>query len=440
MRHLFAEAKAVLEANFNGQFTKPAPGLYPHQWNWDAGFIALGLAHLNWDRAVAEMRHLFAGQWSNGFLPHIVFGDDPAAHYFPGPAFWQTNQAKAAPPSPSTSGISQPPIHGQVIWRLFQLAPSREQGMALLEEFYSKLLRLHQYYYQFRDPDEEGLILIRHPWEAGTDNSPYWDHTLAQIAIDSAELPSYERKDLQNPQAAQHRPTQYDYDRYVYLVDLFRRHQYDDVQLNAVCPFQIQDPLFNGVLCWSNEALIEMGHVLGEDVLEIILWNELTVHSMNEKLWNQEKGYYHAFDRVAHAPIPIPVNSGLLPLVGLVPTQEQAEAMLRHLEGPTFGGAPKDVYLCPTYSPQAKDIDYARYWRGPVWINTNWLLYQGLLRYDMKDMAERVRRDSLELLDQFGFYEYFDPRKGAAQAGYGTAQFSWSAALCLDWLAEDEEE
>ncbi len=34
-------AKAVLRSNILGKFTKPAPSLYPHQWNWDAGFIAL---------------------------------------------------------------------------------------------------------------------------------------------------------------------------------------------------------------------------------------------------------------------------------------------------------------------------------------------------------------------------------------------------------------
>ena len=42
--------------------------------------------------------------------------------------------------------------------------------------------------------------------------------------ISQLEIPPYERKDpLQNPKAAKHRPTQEDYDRYVYLVDLFRR-------------------------------------------------------------------------------------------------------------------------------------------------------------------------------------------------------------------------
>ena len=40
-------------------------------------------------RAEQELLSLFAGQWRNGLLPHIVFTD--GAHYFPGPEFWQTD-------------------------------------------------------------------------------------------------------------------------------------------------------------------------------------------------------------------------------------------------------------------------------------------------------------------------------------------------------------
>jgi len=38
---LFQAAKDVLAANDLGTSTKPAPDLYPHQWNWDSCFIAI---------------------------------------------------------------------------------------------------------------------------------------------------------------------------------------------------------------------------------------------------------------------------------------------------------------------------------------------------------------------------------------------------------------
>jgi hypothetical protein len=38
---LVEKAKKVLENNWTGSFTKPSLKLYPHQWNWDSGFISM---------------------------------------------------------------------------------------------------------------------------------------------------------------------------------------------------------------------------------------------------------------------------------------------------------------------------------------------------------------------------------------------------------------
>jgi hypothetical protein len=67
--------------------TRAAPALYPHQWSWDAAFNAIGLASVDLPRARIELDSLFAGQWRNGLLPHIVF-DASADGYWPGPAQW----------------------------------------------------------------------------------------------------------------------------------------------------------------------------------------------------------------------------------------------------------------------------------------------------------------------------------------------------------------
>ena len=435
-------AQSVLEKNWNGHFTKPAPSLYPHQWNWDSGFIALGVAHYHWERAEAELRHLFQAQWSTGMLPQIVFGNDPEAKYFPGPDFWQTQDVPAAPTHIHTSGITQPPVFGFILWEMYQIAKDKDQAKAFLQEMYPKVVALHRYFYEFRDPKEEGLVYIRHPWEAGTDNSPTWDTILEKLEVSQLYIPPYQRKDLQNPDAAKHRPTDLDYDRYVYLVDLYRRNNYDDKAIEKECPFKIVDPLFNAVLTWSNEALIKIGELLNEDVTEIVQWYELTTHMMNEKLWDEEYGIYNGWDLVEDKVIPIETSSGLMPLIGGIPEIGQALEILDLLSSEHFAGnLDNPVYLCPTYSLTCENFDYSKYWRGPVWMNMNWMLYHGLRRYETDEfleVAERIKKDSLDLLNKYGFYEYFDPRKNAtANAGYGTNQFSWSAALCLAWLKDD---
>ncbi len=434
---LLKTAQDILESNWNGAFTRPAPSLYPHQWNRDDGFIAIGNAHFNMDRAEAGLRHLFSGQWANGLLPQIVFGEGPRASSFPGPGFWLAGRSPDAPELPRTSGITMPPAHGFVLWRIYQAAEDKQRAKAFLKEMYPKVVNLHRYLYQYRDPHEEGLVYIRHPWEGAADNAPTWDSALRRMDISQLEIPPYERKGPQGPEAAGRHPDQEDYGRCLYLAGLFRHYNYDDQAIYEQCPFLIQDPLFNGLLAWSNECLIQIGGMLGEDVSEIVQWDELTKYSMNEKLWDEARGIYNAYDLRNEELIPVHTSSGLVPMCGDIPTQEQAEKMLRTLESDMFGGERGDIYLCPTYSLLAGDVDFKKYWRGPVWINMNWLLYHGLQRYDMEDMAARVRQHSLDLMEKHGFFEHFDPRKGEAEeAAYEAHPFSLPAALCIDFLME----
>jgi hypothetical protein len=53
------KAKEILDQNWMGASTKPAPTLYPHQWNWDTGFIAIGRSHYDTFRAILEIGDAF---------------------------------------------------------------------------------------------------------------------------------------------------------------------------------------------------------------------------------------------------------------------------------------------------------------------------------------------------------------------------------------------
>ena len=64
---------AVLDANWMGHATRASARLYPHQWSWDSAFICVGLAHTAPERAWRDLHSLFAAQWPDGRVPHIVF-------------------------------------------------------------------------------------------------------------------------------------------------------------------------------------------------------------------------------------------------------------------------------------------------------------------------------------------------------------------------------
>ncbi len=64
----------VLVRNHRDGYTVPAVGLYPFQWCWDSGPIALGWAAAGrWDDAWTELTRLMSAQWPSGMVPHIVF-------------------------------------------------------------------------------------------------------------------------------------------------------------------------------------------------------------------------------------------------------------------------------------------------------------------------------------------------------------------------------
>ena len=81
---LLDEAKAVLQMNDQGAYTIPAHGIYPHQWLWDSCFIAIGLRHLDIDRAQSEVLSLLRGQWHNGIMAcHLKLSLTPQVFRLP---------------------------------------------------------------------------------------------------------------------------------------------------------------------------------------------------------------------------------------------------------------------------------------------------------------------------------------------------------------------
>ena len=59
-------------------------------------------------------------------------------------------------------------------------------------------------------------------------------------------------------------------------------------------------------------------------------------------------------------------------------------------------------------------FNHRRYWQGPTWVNTNWLIIDGLDRYGFKEEAQRLKSRTIELVEKSGFSEYFSPIDGFA--------------------------
>lgn len=426
------KAIEILNNNWRDGYTVPSENLYPYQWKWDSGFIAIGFAHYDMSKAQGEIKTLLNAQWGNGFIPHIVF-HKVSDTYFPGPNFHRADLHPFSNKKYPSTGMTQPPVIGFTLERMYEISKDKSATLTFIKENIDKVYKNHQYFYSKRDPKNEGLVYIYHNWESGTDNSPLWDSIFE--TMDSPVL-NIERKDTSIVDPSE-RPSQREYDHYLHIINIAKEHNYNDEKIAENSPFLVQDPLFNSMLIKSNKALINLYELIGgneEKVMQLKKWNIKSIASFNSKLYDEELGAYIHYDLRNEKPIRMVSSSSFVPLFAGIPSKEQAEVLVNTMMT-KFGG--DNLYLCASFDPTNKLFNPIKYWRGPVWINLNWLLYYGLLDYEYHGIAQRIKSDTFEILEKVGFYEYFDPRKAEYNKkikGYGGNNFSWSAALFLDLL------
>jgi len=247
---LTTRAIEVLRRNDRGAYTVPTHGLYPFQWNWDSALSALGFAHFDEARAWTEIDTLFAHQWEDGMVPHIIFHEADDG-YFPGPDVWQTGRAVP------TSGITQPPVAAFAARRIFERARDKGLARARVAALLPKIHAWHQWFFRARDPQGTGLVAIIHPWESGRDNSVDWDAAFERVPTEG--VAPFTRRDTRHADPS-HRPTDAQYKRYIWLVEHFRGLGWDNSKLHDASPFRIVDPGFNAILASIGALVIVPTH------------------------------------------------------------------------------------------------------------------------------------------------------------------------------------
>ena len=157
-------------ADWNGKeysFVCPSLTGYPFQWFWDSCFHALALLHIDPEQAKKEMRSLMSGAQPSGFIPHIIFWEMEKQ-----PDFLSRNIVGMT--EPYYSATIQPPIIAYAVARVYRATGDKE----FLAEALPILTRYYRYPREARDPDNDGLIAVIQPEEAGTDCSPKYDEIL----------------------------------------------------------------------------------------------------------------------------------------------------------------------------------------------------------------------------------------------------------------------
>ncbi len=186
-------------------------------------------------------------------------------------------------------------------------------------------------------------------------------------------------------------------------------------------------------------------------------WYEKIKADINCTLWCEEDGFYYDFDINAGDFHKVQSVSSFLPLFAEICDEDQCNKLILHLENPDEFGTELPV---PSISKKDKTFG-TDMWRGPVWLNYNYMIAEGLARYGFDALYEKIKNKTLDTVNLwynrtgtvFEFYDcenlippYCFNRKGEIFEPYdfrvkyqSIRDYGWSTTLVFDWLNNIKE-
>lgn len=246
-----------------------------------------------------------------------------------------------------------------------------------LDEVYEPIVRWHNWWLEKSDVDGNGLCEYQHPFSSGLDDSPLWDDGMP-----------------------------------------------------------VEAPDLNTYLCLQAEALSKIAAELGEkaDADLYARQADQIAQRMIDQMWDADAGLFWASHLGERVNVRTPFN--LFPLMtGRLPS-EIVSRLIAHLTNEQEFWT---RYPIPTVAKDDPKYDPMVMWRGPTWLNVNYLLIEGLERVGRSDLARTLRQRSLEMMmNGLDIFEYYHPETGECPPK-AASTFGWSSALFIEMAIKETE-
>ena len=310
-------------ADWNGkEFSFVCPSLtgYPFQWFWDSCFHAIALLHLDPEQAKKEMRSLMERRPAQRLHPsHHLLGDGEAA---------RLSQPQHRRHDRPQLQRHHPAAHHR-LRRGAGVPGDRRRGVpARVAAHPDPLLPIPA---RGRDPDNDGLVAVIQPEEAGTDCSPKYDEILGLEELSNRGFITALRK----------------------VYEAYEPLRHDDHAVLAADIFHVEDVLVNSIYCFCLRALARLHtEVGGEDSPEAAEFNreaDKVRDALVEKCWDEEAGAFFDLSGVDEKPLKTVTISSLMPLILADLPRHQVETL-----GGRGGCAHRSTSGRPTRCPRCR--------------------------------------------------------------------------------------
>jgi hypothetical protein len=373
------EAERVLRQNWHRgerqgtpfSYSEPSPGRYPWQWYWDSCFAAIVWRRFEPARARAELESLLAAQRPDGFIGHTIFWSRKVS--LTRLAFYNVLSRGAF----QTETI-QPPLLAWA-WRIAVGDPAEEPRIGAQMDWLAAN----------RDIEGDGLLWIVQPDESGLDASPKFEPVWGRRSNGRLLFPL--------------------------LVRHNRRLGFDARRIRERGGPLLCETLVNTMWSLSLQAL----------------GRPSATPALVERLWDERRGLF--VDEAQPGGLrPAPVTWASLAPLALpdLPEAIGRRLVAEHLLDPeqflTAVAPPSVAVSEPGYEPREGPGPIRRYWRGPTWVNSSWLVWLGLRRLGYEKEAEALADGVIGAVAREGLREYYEPNTGSGQ---GAKDFAWSALV-----------